>query len=191
MGEINVPADNGRKPGIRRSRKLSTRVDLTPMVDMGFLLITFFIFSNEIESPKEMELMIPARGDSTVIGMSGALTLFLLSRNDIFYYQGKWEDARRQGAFGHTHYGPEGGLGDLIRAKQAALDQSGLGRKELILLIKPSPLSRYENVVRALDEVLINQVSRYAIVDISDWEKSMLQENNLRWSDAPSPTAGH
>jgi biopolymer transport protein ExbD len=177
MAEINTPNAAGGKAGARRSKKLSTKVDLTPMVDLGFLLITFFIFTTTMSESKAMKLFMPDDSDPSkemTVGGSNALTVIPLADNKVFYYHGELSDALKTNTWGVTNFSERDGLGKIVRNKQAALDRIKPGnRKELMLMIKPSPESNYENVVNALDEALINDVKRYAIVDITPGEKEV------------------
>jgi biopolymer transport protein ExbD len=179
MAEINVPAAGGNKAGVRRSKKLSTRVDLTPMVDLGFLLITFFIFTTSMSSPKTMKLNMPkdSKDDSTQVGKSTALTVIPLDANKIFFYHGELNEALKTNSYGITNYSLMDGLGQIIRSKQAVLDKMGK-RKDLVVMVKPTPESNYQNVVNVLDEFLINEVSRYAIMDITPEEKEIALAKN-------------
>ena len=111
MASIEEGGDSGHKkgPGVKKAKKLSTRVDMTPMVDLGFLLITFFIFTTTMSSPTTMELFMPKDTDKdeeqNKAKASGALTVMLSKDNHIFYYAGELEpDASnfKQGTFGHT-----------------------------------------------------------------------------------------
>lgn len=69
----------------RRCARLSTRVDLAPMVDLGFLLITFFIFTTRLSQPMTINLVMPANGD---IPASKTVKLVLEAENRVFYYPG-------------------------------------------------------------------------------------------------------
>lgn len=203
MAEITSAAAGPHKRGSRRSKKNSTRVDLTPMVDLGFLLITFFILTTTWSQPHATHLNMPAKGDSSKLGNNAALTLVALSDNKVFYYQGDLNDAMQGGHFGLTGYG---GIGDIIREKQEAMDRSSMGhalssnmshahttsdvrpsargtvfpfgggRKELMLLIKLTPEANYGNLVQLLDETLINQVGRYALEDLSEGEIAQVKD---------------
>jgi biopolymer transport protein ExbD len=177
MAEINTPAGDPHKRGGRRSKKLSTRVDMTPMVDLGFLLITFFVLTTTWSKPHVTKLFMPADGEGTKIGNDAALTIVPIAGNKVFYFHGDLDAALRSGAYGTTGYG---GIGDIVRQKQAAMDRSYKGgRKELMLLIKPSAEASYGNLVSLLDETLINQVSKYALVDLKPEEKMLFSSKIL------------
>jgi biopolymer transport protein ExbD len=176
MAEINIPAASGNKPGVRRSKKHSTRVDLTPMVDLGFLLITFFIFTTSMSSPKSMKLIMPDDRDPSVpgmhVGQSTALTVIPLKDDKIFYYHGELSEALKTNSFGITNYSLTEGLGQIVRNKQAVLSKIGK-RNDMVLMVKPAPESNYQQLVNVLDEVLINDVKRYAIMDLTPEEKEI------------------
>jgi biopolymer transport protein ExbD len=180
MAEINLSAGRSRKGGKRRSKKLSIRVDFTPLVDLGFLLITFFFVTTTWSKPHATFLALPANGPSILTGKNATLTVLAGAHNKVLYYNGDLEDAEAKGSFGITGYSMNTGIGDIIREKQLAMDRSYKGgRKELMLIIKASPAARYKNVVNLLDETLINQVGRYALVDISPEEREFLKKKDL------------
>src|SRR5919199_4231803 len=87
--------DSGHKkgPGVKKAKKMSTKVDMTPMVDLGFLLITFFIFTSTMSSPTTMDLFMPKDTEKpeeqNKAKASGALTIMLGKNNEVFYYEGE------------------------------------------------------------------------------------------------------
>jgi biopolymer transport protein ExbD len=182
MAEININAGNNRQKGaVRRCKKLSTKVDLTPMVDLGFLLITFFVFTAAMSKPRAMNLFLPA-GEipSTSVGKSNVLIIIPFN-NKVFYYHGDLETAMKTGLYGTTSFSAINGIGDMIRQKQKALDNTAkFTRKDLMLIIKPSVEANYKDIVATLDEVLINDVKHYALVDLDTAEKQVLQKQLIR-----------
>ena len=183
MAEIsNVAGHKRQKGGIRRSKKLSTKVDLTPMVDLGFLLITFFVFTTSMSRPRAMNLYLPA-GDTASMptGGSTALTIIPVSNNKVFYYHGDLETALKKNLYGTTSFAISNGIGDIIRLKQIALDKNPkFTRKDLMLIIKPAIDASYQNVVNALDEVLINDLKHYAFADLDPAEKESLLQLKIQ-----------
>lgn len=176
MAELDASAGRNRhKNSLRQGKKLSTKVDLTPIVDLGFLLITFFMVTTAWTKPHATDLRMPANGDSTNLGEKAALTILLGKNNTIFYYNGKLDESQKEGSCGITGYSIDDGIGEIIRQKQQLMEKSHKGgKKEMMVLIKPSADASYENVVAILDEMLINNVGRYAIVDLTEDEKKLL-----------------
>ena len=156
----------------RRSAKKSTRVDLTPMVDLGFLLITFFVFTTQLSTPTAMNLNMPYDkvdpGDP--ICQSCVLTLLLQDGNTINYYEGMPE---LNPVMKQTSFAP-GGIRDIIREKKSAVQKTKGGKDDFVLIIKSSDESTFQNFVDIVDEVAINNVKHYYLDEISPADKKLL-----------------
>src|SRR4051794_32425446 len=98
--EISKP-DKGHGKGAARPKHLSTKIDLTPMVDLGFLLITFFILTKTLSESRHIQLVLPAGHEkNTAYGQSTVLTLIPLSNEKLFFYNGDPLSAANANAYG-------------------------------------------------------------------------------------------
>ncbi len=174
MAEITTANGQGRA-GVRKSKKLSTRVDLTPMVDLGFLLITFFIVSNSLSRPRDLHLTMPADGGPMAVPNSATLTLIPFHGDQVFYYHGELQLALASHQYGTTNFSVLHGIGDIIRQKKQSLAKSGrFTAKDIIVVIKPHASANFKTVVSAVNEMLIDQVTRYAMTDLEKSETEAL-----------------
>ncbi|WP_298740208.1 biopolymer transporter ExbD [uncultured Chitinophaga sp.] len=174
MADINTAA-SGRNRGNTRRKIHSTRVDMTPMVDLGFLLITFFMLTTTLSHPKTMDLVMPrSDGDAMQLPLSKALTIILGRNNQIAYYEGMGNDPAQPPQVKYTGFASRNGIGDVIRAKRSQVIQTS-GKNDLMVLIKADDQANYKNVVDIMDEMLINDVDRYAMVDITPMEAAFLK----------------
>lgn len=171
MAEMDVSGGGGhhkKGPGVKKAKKLSTRVDLTPMVDLGFLLITFFIFTTTMSQPTAMRLFLPKDTEKpeeqNKIKESGALTIMLGNNNAVYYYEGTLDPAGAN--FKSTNFKE---IRDIIINKKRSTNP-----EDFVVVIKPSPQSTYKNAVDILDEMTINEVKRYAMVDLFPIEQQLI-----------------
>ncbi|MDR0511098.1 MAG: biopolymer transporter ExbD [Rikenellaceae bacterium] len=190
MAELNVPDPKGGGKKVR-SKKMNAKVDLTAMVDLAFLLITFFMLTTTLQKPQSMNLAMPdkekdAKGndDKTNVAASRTLTLVLGTHNQLVYYKGQLKEPIIPPTV--TGYGREGIRNVLIEQKRVVDQAMGNTdnmpdslRKGLIVIIQPSEKSLYHNVVDALDEMAITSVDTYAIVDITPDDLKLLDEKGL------------
>jgi len=157
----------------RRSHSL--RIDMTPMVDLGFLLITFFIFTTTLSEPRATSLIMPAEDGVSELAESKALSVVLASNDRVMVYEGRFEEALKNGHLHFSNYHSRDGLGKFLREQTARLDAQSVDRdRGLMLLIKPLGESSYKNLIDALDETMINDVRRYAVVEPSEDEKAFV-----------------
>lgn len=200
MAQIDGGGDDGHKkgPGVKKAKKLSTRVDMTPMVDLGFLLITFFIFTTTMSSPKAMNLNMPKDTKNpeelNKAKQSGALTIMLGKNNAVYYYEGQLEPDGSN--FKTANFAT---IRDEIIKKKAEVIKNHVhddncpklredAKKEgdpnwetadldrdFVVVIKPDPDATYKNTVDILDEMTINAVKRYAMVNIDPGEQQFIQ----------------
>ena len=153
-------------PGVKKSKKLSTRVDLTPMVDLGFLLITFFIFTTTMSQPTAMKLFLPKDVDKpeeqNKLKESAAFTVMPSRANMVYYYEGLDPTKLQQTTFKQVR--------DIILDKKRRTDP-----KDFMVIIKPTKDATYKNTVDILDEMTIDGVKRYALVEITPDEYKFVE----------------
>jgi biopolymer transport protein ExbD len=168
MAEMDTSSGGGHKkgPGVKKGKKMSTRVDLTPMVDLGFLLITFFIFTTTMSQPTAMKLFLPKDVDKpeeqNKVKASAVLTIMLGKNDQIYYYEG--DDPTKLQSSNYK------AIRDIIIDKKRRTDP-----KDFVVVLKPTVDATYKNTVNILDEMTIDEVKRFALVDISPVEYTYVQ----------------
>lgn len=172
MASIDSGGDGGghkKGPGVKKAKKMSTKVDMTPMVDLGFLLITFFIFTSTMSQPTAMNLFMPKDVDKpeeqNKVKESGAFTIMLGKNDVVYFYEGM--DPAAEGNFRTATFKTI--RDEIIRKRQ------NTNTEDLVVIIKPTPDATYKNTVDILDEMTINEIKRYAMVDISDVEYQLVK----------------
>jgi len=154
---------------------------MTPLADLGFLLISFFVITTELARPKAADLLMPK--DSLIdmpVGESDALTVLPGKDNNLFYYEGTWKEAFEKNKILLTNFSYNDGIGKVIRKKQLHLDNNPNareGRAGLMLIIRPGQDASYSAIVDLLDEVLISDVKKYVIAKQTPEEAMWLQQH--------------
>ena len=191
MAQIEGGGDSGshkKGPGVKKAKKLSTRVNMTPMVDLGFLLITFFIFTTTMSSPKALNLNMPKdtknEEELNKAKESGALTIMLGKDNGVYYYEGQL--APDGSNFKTATFATI--RDEIINKKKDVMkthvhdsncpkiwaenkgDKNSCLDRDFVVVIKPDEDATYKNTVDILDEMTINNVKRYAMIDITPQE---------------------
>lgn len=174
MAEMDTSSGGGHKkgPGVKKSKKLSTRVDLTPMVDLGFLLITFFVFTTTMSKPTAMNMNEPKDDPNNQLKVknSGAMTILLGKGDQVYYYMG---ELTAEGASDQFKSSSFKDIRQVILDKKKA---TPLG--DLMYIIKADKESKFKNAIDILDEMAINDVpaGHYAEVDINEVEQMLIKK---------------
>lgn len=185
MAELNTGDGGGKKDKKVRSKKQNSKVDLTAMVDLAFLLITFFMLTTTLSKPQSMSLGLPDKDDpkdkqnNIKVDENRTMTILLGKDNKLVRYVGLLATPVAGGAPKDFAYGKEGIRKELLSRKASVLAYStakGKPKNGMIVIIKPSKKSNYRNLVDILDEMAIVDVPTYAIVnDFSPEETKLLE----------------
>lgn len=162
MAEIQ----QNQKQGSSKRKKSSTRIDMTAMVDVAFLLLTFFILTTSLATPKVMELNKPPEGGTTEINCKKMMVIYLGAQDKLHYVAGCDQDNVIT-----TDYSKSGIRKDLFQEMESKTD--------LIITIKPSPECTYGNVVDLLDEIKIVGAPKYALANWSDSDEAFLKDKGI------------
>jgi biopolymer transport protein ExbD len=217
MAEI-IQAEGKQKGGKKKAKKFSTNIDMTPMVDLMCLLITFFMLTTAFAKPKAMEITMPEKKDDPTveapkIAADRTINILISGDDKIYYYFGVADPKLPLPQLVTTNYSKDGirkmllqrnkivfkavaELKEKVTKGEEVMADSTLTRriKDLkksdknapIILIKADEKAKYKNLVDIIDEMAICTVANYAVVDISDLEKQMVNGTAV---SAPAPAA--
>ncbi len=205
MAELQQKS-GGKEKG--KQKKVQLRVDFTPMVDMNMLLITFFMLATTMSKPQTMQISMPTKDtdlteeQQTKVKASEAVTVYLGKDNKVYYFMGE-QNLTQPNFLKETDFSPSG-LRKILLDKNsdvvAKVDELKLKRKHLeiadstyqkqlselksgkgtpTVVIKPLDNSTYDNMVNALDEMLIANIGKYAITPVEASDKTMLKNSNV------------
>jgi biopolymer transport protein ExbD len=170
MAELGGGGGKKKEGGKVRAKRSSTRIDMTPMVDLAFLLLTFFVMTTTLNKPQTMEITMPEKpkpGDEMPeINEKNVLTLVLGEDDKVYWYMGITDPKVEMSNFSAT------GIRKILLAKKAELPK-------LVVLIKPMDESKYKNMVDIMDEMNISAMQRFALVDITDTDVQLVKESQL------------
>lgn len=168
MADVQVNQHQGK-----RSRR-SPLIDLTPMVDLGFILITFFIYTTSIAEPRMIDINMPYKPATEATAYVDTATITIMPTKNHLY--ATYSGAYKEGILFNIYTGSE--LRSIIINKQSALRKLPSTFSEqahqLHVIIKPNNDCEYQDVVTLLDEMAINSVPYYAIADITADEQFIL-----------------
>jgi biopolymer transport protein ExbD len=153
----------------RRQKKPDIEIDMNPMVDLAFLLLTFFMLTTTFNTPQAMEIVMPAKAEENAVEQeqpvkeSRTLSVILDKDDQIHWFQGITDPDVQT-----TDYSEEGIRRILLQKDQEIED--------IVVLIKPTADSDYKNLVDILDEMQITDIERYAIVEFMDYDKELIAD---------------
>ena len=204
-----VQESSGKKRGKGKQKKMTVRVDFTPMVDMNMLLITFFMLCTTLSKPQTMEISMPSNDkditeqQKSMVKASQAITLLLGADNKLYYYEGE-PNYRDYTSLKETTYGANGLRAVLLQKNAAAVNQvRALKQQKLDLeitddeykkkvseiksgkdtpsvIIKATHDASYMNLIDALDEMQICNIGKYVITDIVEADEFLIKNYDAK-----------
>ncbi|SHJ95601.1 ExbD/TolR family protein [Epilithonimonas mollis] len=169
MAEVQIKEQS---TGKKTQNKKPIRVDMTPMVDLGFLLITFFMFTTNFSKPNVMNVGLPAKGpiNTTEVDVKNSISFILGQEGRVFYYQADKKDltdkSLKEISFDKAQ------VAKTIEAAKANAKDKNI----FTVIVKPADDSQYKTVVDMLDELAITKSERYGIAEMNDREKELYQK---------------
>lgn len=202
MAEIQERGTRKGKKG--KQKKMTVRVDFTPMVDMNMLLITFFMLCTSLSKPQTMEISMPSNDKSITeaqqskVKASQAITLLLGDHNKLYYYDGD-PNYKDYTLLKETTYQPDGLRDMLLNRNRAAVNEVNKLKQQKIelkiseedfmqklseiksgkntptVILKATDAASYKNLIDALDEMQICDIGKYVITDLADADKFLIK----------------
>ena len=159
--DIEPREQKGKGTGLRRKkRRVSIRLDMTPMVDVAFLLLIFFMVTTVFRQPQAMEMNLP-KADATVqVAESNVLTLFVSAEENLLYRIGGAKVPLAPTSMKDLHQ---------VFVENAKLNP------DLIILVKVNRNAHYEKMVDIMDELEIANMSKFSLIPMTQEEAQLVE----------------
>ena len=201
--------ESSKKGKGSKQKKMTVRVDFTPMVDMNMLLITFFMLCTTLSKPQTMEISMPSNDKNITeeqqskVKASQAITLLLAGGDKLYYYEGE-PNYKDYTSLKETSYNADGLRSILLKKNSAAvrevndqkkqkadlkiseeeytkkLAEIKSGKDTPTVIIKATDDSSYKNLIDALDEMQICNIGKYVITDIADADQFLIKNYDTK-----------
>jgi biopolymer transport protein ExbD len=182
MAEVNFESGGGKPKAAKpRQKKMSLKIDMTPMVDLAFLLLTFFMLTTAFSKPEAMKISVPPNQKKHPVNVADIVNLILAPGDRLYYYNGTDPAHAKEVSFSPANKNYVGRF--LVKAKEDNFKNRAGGdssRFRFTVLIKPADGSRYKNLVDILDEMHISGIKNYCLMDVSPDELSMIKEREQK-----------
>jgi biopolymer transport protein ExbD len=168
MGMVDTPNERrGAKKGGRKRKRIGFKLDMTPMVDVAFLLLTFFMLTTTFSKSNTMEINIPPEKGEVDIAERNVMTLRI--SGDGFAYWSIGEEAPHQVALYERQEGPRLSLSPELRQ---VLRQQASVNKKLVIVVKISEKAKYKSLVDIIDELNLQKIDRFSLDDFSGQDEA-------------------
>jgi biopolymer transport protein ExbD len=149
----------GKKKGKKHKKKRQgVRVDMTPMVDVAFLLLTFFMLTTVMRKQQTLEINLPPNNQTKIdIAQSNLLTIFVSQDDSVFYSTGT--DKPIQVTF---------------NSLESFLTKSAADNPKLVILLKFDRKSKYHMMVDVIDKLNLAKLQRFSIAPMTDTDQKLL-----------------
>ena len=165
MSGADVAGGQPRKKGKKhkKGRRLGIRIDMTPLVDVAFLLLTFFMLTTSMSRPQTMEINLPPDDKVKVeIAESNLLTLRVNSKGEIFWNTGIEKPARLE-----------------FKGLRSFLRERATTNPKLVVLLKIDREGKYSMMVNIIDELNLATITRFSIAQMEDADRQFLAKAQL------------
>jgi len=174
MGAVDAPqqsSSKGRKGKKRKTRRVGFKLDMTPMVDVAFLLLTFFMLTTTFNKPNTMEINVPPEDMEVEVAESNVMTLRVVENDSVF-----WNVANDvPTAVSLYDEGDEG----LSQTFQSILDTENKSNDNLVVVIKLDKKAKYRNLVDVIDELNLMKIDRFSLADFAQYDSLEIEKSRL------------
>jgi len=166
MADVDLSQSKGKQKhgGKKKKKRIAVRLDMTPMVDVAFLLLTFFMLTTSMSKPQTMEINLPPAETKADVAESNLLTLRISEDFRIFWNIGTEPPATVDGKEKKEKLI---NLGRMLKDRNAS-------NPKLITLIKVDGKAKYIDMVDVMDELNINSITRFSLAPMLDEDKKLI-----------------
>lgn len=167
MADVDLSQSRGKQKhkGKKKSKRIPIRIDMTPMVDVAFLLLTFFMLTTTMSKPETMEINLPPSDTHAEVPESNLLTLRVSENFDIFWNIGNEKPEKVSGTDKKSKLEA---MGKLLKEKNTA-------NSKLITLIKVDGKAKYVDMVDVMDELNLNNINRFSLAPMDDKDTKLIE----------------